>query len=589
MHIDDDLLPRINRRSPGEPGSDPPDSGMPWFAIGLCIAVCLVGLLDRDLWTPDEPSAASSSLEMSRTGGWAVPHLHGQPRPGTPPLYYAAAAWAIRLFGPIVGNTGAIRLTSALWSIGALFATFFLARRLSGPSVGLTAAILLATMTGFVENSHWIRADSALLFFVTAAVWMLAEVYLAGRRWHCVPAGAFAAGAFLSRDILGLAFVVIAWLGMVVPWSSRRLRERAGSNFFVLPHLSGLAMFILLAGAWLLALRLHAWEWHWHEWFRQNDLTSLAAGNELKRWLKPDRPWYYLRTIALYSLPWAPGILLWFGSLPDALVGRREIPPARIFLLVWIVGSTIVLSMFAEKRNAFLLPMLPALAIACAEAFEGGIRGWCRPLFALWIFFCLAVLLALTLSPLPALLVPHGLLGPALPFLQSISLRQIAAGLALVLALRVVLRRDETNEIIQVAAITCFLYIALASVAGKAMDLEIGMRRQISDFAARVPFSERPRTAGVGLSGPVRACFHYYCGWTVPLIDDKQRPKDIVAGKDPEFSSLIISRRSGGPASISEITGPEALVVFRAVPGRAGEMFLVRGIGGNKPGEPDST
>lgn len=589
MHIDDDLLPRINRRDPGDPGSGPLDSGLPWFAIALCIAVCLVGLLDRDLWTPDEPQAASISLQMSRTGNFAVTSPYGRPHPGTPPLYYAVAASAIRLLGPLVGNTGAIRLTSAFWSIAALVATFFLARRLSGPAVAIVAAILLATMTGFVQNSHWIRADSALLFFVTAAIWMLAEVYLAGRRWYCVPAGALAAGAFLASGLVGLTFVCIGWLGLAVPWCSRRLRERAGSSFFITPHLSGLLMFIFFAGAWLLTLRLQTGAWHSLQWCRPTDLGPLAAGSELSQWFKPDRPWYYLRTIALYTLPWAPGLLLWFGSLPDAFLGRREIPPGRIFLLVWIVGSLVVLSVLPSKHNAYLLPILPAFAVACAEAFEGGIRGWCRPLFALWLFLCFAVLLALTLSPLSVLLAPSGLLRAALPFLQSISLRHVAAGLSLVLALRITFRRDEASELIQIAAITCFLYIGLASVAGKAVDLEIGMRRGISELAERIPVSERPGTAGWGIGSPLRACFHYYCGWTLPLIDDKQRPKDIVAGTDPEFSSLLIVRESGSTAAISEIAGPEALVVFRAVAGRAGEMFLVRGMGGNKPGDPDST
>jgi len=175
---------------------------------GDCVCVCLAGIFDRDLWTRDEPRVAAVSLEMSRSGNLVVPHLGGKSFIEKRPLYFAIAAAFMRIMAYIVGNTGAIRLTSALWGLGSLFMTFLLAKRLGGHTLAVLSTAILATMVGFVENMHWIRVDAALVFFVAAAVWSFAQVYFSGRRWFCLLAGLFTAGAFLSK---GLIWADVHW------------------------------------------------------------------------------------------------------------------------------------------------------------------------------------------------------------------------------------------------------------------------------------------------------------------------------------------------------------------------------------------
>jgi len=197
-------------------------SGIPWWALCLCLAVCLLGIFNRDLWTPDEPRVAAISLEMSRTGNLVVPHLAGEPFIEKPPLYFAIAAGFIRILGPLVGNTAAIRLTSAVWGLGALGMTFLLARR---------------------------------------------QVYFSGRQWFCLLAGLFTAGAFLSKGLIGPIFIAVAWIGMIIPWLTSQWREKRKLDLFILPHIISLLSFVLLAGSWMILLRGVGGQDLWHEWF----------------------------------------------------------------------------------------------------------------------------------------------------------------------------------------------------------------------------------------------------------------------------------------------------------------------------------
>jgi len=187
----------------------------PALLLLASLAVLFMVSFDRDLWTPDEPREAAMCLEMSRTGDYMIPHLAGQPFVEKPPLFYAISAGSINIFGKYIGNTPALRLVTVMFGIGTLLMTLLLGSRLFGPASGITAAALLATMAGFIVNFHWIRIEAALCFFILAAIWSFSEVYIAKRPIFCIPAGLFAASAFLCKGPVGPILIAIPWLAMV--------------------------------------------------------------------------------------------------------------------------------------------------------------------------------------------------------------------------------------------------------------------------------------------------------------------------------------------------------------------------------------
>src|SRR6201994_5171641 len=61
--------------------------------------IWLLGILDRGLWTPDEPREADIAWRMSQQSDRTLPQLAGSPFLEKPPLSYWMSAAGLRLFG----------------------------------------------------------------------------------------------------------------------------------------------------------------------------------------------------------------------------------------------------------------------------------------------------------------------------------------------------------------------------------------------------------------------------------------------------------------------------------------------------------
>lgn len=520
---------------------------VPGWTLLLCLLTCLAGILDHDLWTPDEPRDAAISLEMSRTGDWIIPRLAGEPFVEKPPLYFASAALVTRLAGPLLGPIGAIRMTTALWGLGTLLMTFWLARRLFDPVRARFSVAVLATMAGFVMNMHWIRVDAALVFFVAAAAWSFAEVYLGDRPWHCLPAGLFTAGAFLSKGVIGPLLVAVAWAGLAIPWLVDRLRA-GNRNLFIVPHALCLACLAAPALAWMALLRQTGGPALWHEWFWENHFGRAMGTATVLGHIRPGEPFYYVETLAVYALPWLPGLVLWFASVIPKAWKQRSLSRPHLFLLAWSVGSVILLTVPATKRDIYLAPVLAAFALMTADAFSTAFPRWCRVFSGFWAAFCLLVLAAAVLSPLWG-----GLLGESVSpltrdFLCRYSLLHVMAAVFLGLSLLLVLMRPHRIlEPVGTLGLTALLVFGLFTVPTRALDLGKSMKNGVVSFASRIPPDRKPRVAAWNFCETSRGIFYFYCDWTLPRIHDRRRLLNIVAGRDPEFDSVIITREPSIP------------------------------------------
>ena len=93
--------------------------------------------LGMPLLDPDEGLYASIAQEMLSRGDWVIPHVNGLPYLEKPPLYFWLTALTFRAVGP---TEWAVRLWSALATLGAVLLTWRIGRRLYGPRAGLLAA-----------------------------------------------------------------------------------------------------------------------------------------------------------------------------------------------------------------------------------------------------------------------------------------------------------------------------------------------------------------------------------------------------------------------------------------------------------------
>lgn len=556
-----------------------PSFQTPVAVILLCALVCFTGIFDRDLWTPDEPRDAAVCLEMAQTGDILVPHLAGRPFVEKPPLYFAVGSAFARVWGGLLGWTGAIRLVSALFGLGVLGFTYLIGRRLFDRELGVLAAALLATMAGFVENFHWIRVDPALAFFVAGAAWCLVEA-LSGNRRGLLPAAAlFAAGGFLSKGVVAVVFIGAAWVGLV---ATLFIRRRAGDRqpLMIAGHALALAVFILIVGGWMWAFRISAGKELWDEWFWTNHFgRALGTAPQLGH-LKEGKPFYYIGTILMYALPWVPLAVPWIISLAR---NRKELHSRTddLFLAAWIAVSTIALSLSTTKRDVYLCPLLPALALACARGFAG-IRADGRPARILgwaWAATCVAACAAAAGTWPLALKVKS--LGfdvdeRALPFLASFTPRHFLALVALALCAWTIFSRGAGSILspLRIIAPTALAWFALIVVPGHAVDLVKSMSYETRAFVAQIPTWERASIAVWKPSETIRGCFHYYADWKPESIDDPARLTAILSGKDPEYSAVVVVNET---APVMEGLPPHRTdAIARLGPGDGREVRLVR-------------
>ncbi len=514
-------------------------AGLPaWLGL-LAAAVVLVGLAGRDLWTPDEPREAAIMLGMSRSGNWLIPDLAGEPFVEKPPLYYIVGAAALRLAGPRADPTITLRYAAALWALGALAMTALLARRVLGPGHGAWAAALLATLPGFVQVSHWLLTDNALLFFITASFWCLAEAYL-GNRLAFLPAAALCAGgAFWSKGLIGPLLIAPGALALGWGWARREgVRGLAAGRSAGL-HAAALGVFLGAILGWIIPLRLVGGPALWHAWFWDNHVGRLLGSEPLLGHIQPF--WYYLAVLPVYLLPWLAVILAGLSRMAVAAC-RKALSAEGWFLAAWALGGLALLSGMSTKRDIYLSAILPAFAVIGAGVCAAPPGRWLRVALRVWAG-CLAVVwLAAGLAPWLRETVRNAY-GPwawregALAVLGAAGVAQLAW--------------RKRPLAVRILALTVLLYLGGLALLFSAVNRVKNYGPAFRGMAAQLAADPGARVAGWQLDETTRGGFYVYCDLVFPPVSDINELKRILAGRHGRWNGVLALDRRFPPESVA--------------------------------------
>jgi len=131
-----------------------------------------------------------------------------------------------------------------------------------------------------------------------------------------------------------------------------------------------------------------------------NRLLFTATGARLGPNAAHAQPWWwYLPLLPVVLLPWVIRPSAWVPLLRrrEASASPGTVRGAR-YLAVWIAGSLVVLSIAAGKQPHYLMPVLPALAVAFAAGLPAGGR---RPRRDAWAVAVAFVMIAGVMLALP--------------------------------------------------------------------------------------------------------------------------------------------------------------------------------------------
>jgi 4-amino-4-deoxy-L-arabinose transferase-like glycosyltransferase len=332
-----------------------------WALLG---ALMFLGL-GRGLWTPDEPREAEIGREMRLDPGF-VPHLNGKPFFEKPPLYYWALAGSYAIAGT---SQASARAVSGLFGLLTLVVLFFWARRAAGSLAAHTAVFLLAVSVQFFQSTHWVLLDPPLMAFVTVALWGAWEAVRSATRapwWSLLMFYGGLSLATWTKGLVGLAMPVAGILlfaalaGRGAPHVLGRFRPLVGVPL--------MTVFIALClGAFYFAEGREA-------------LVQLVWVNHVLRFVKPtttghSQPfYYYAQTLLVAVLPW---LMVFLALFRPAFWRDRSDEGAfqfKTYLAAVSAGAVLLLSLATTKRETYLLPILPSLALLMAVALEDAWR-----------------------------------------------------------------------------------------------------------------------------------------------------------------------------------------------------------------------
>ncbi len=377
-----------------------------WSFLFLAVAAFyLYGLGAVPLVGPDEPRYAQVAREMLVRHDLITPTLGGLPWFEKPPLLYWMMMASYRVFG--VSEFSA-RLGPAISGLlTALFVYWIAAWGTSptrGPQTGSPAgvgavregskhtrndlsrysALAFLSSLGVIVFARAASFDIVLTMTVTGGlacvfVWCVRSARAGSGR---IPAGGSPASLpavnpersasvgllFAFYLFIGLSLLAKGLVGIVIPFGVIAvyflLRREWPPRKFVLSLLWGVPLTLVIAAVWYgPMIARHGWTFI-DQFIIQHHFARFATNK-----YHHHAPFYfYLPVLALLALPWTAELMAAFVSARTwDWRGDAPLDRLRVFGLAWIVVPVVFFSFSGSKLTAYILPLMPAVALLSGE------------------------------------------------------------------------------------------------------------------------------------------------------------------------------------------------------------------------------
>ncbi len=432
----------------------------------LVVAIALsIHLGSYPLYDADEGRNGEVGREMAATNDYVMPRLDGMPYLDKPIVYFAAEAAAMEILGP---TELAARLPALLFTFLTAALVMWFARRVWGSEEALVAAIAFLSMPLVLAFSRTVIFDSALSFFIVLAIMAF---YFAVEEAAVIPSVSEGSGRAegAENDILGAArpaksfaslgmtkrWTILAWaaigfgvltkgpvalalpLIVAIPYAIRRKAFRALWSWW------GLAVFAVVIAPWVWAISLAV-----PDFLQYVLVTETAQRLATKALKRTGAPWYFVPYLIGGALPW---------SIVAFFAWRRKLRDNPMFFIaLWILVPFLFFSLSQSKRPQYIVPLMPAIALAVAHFWRDDRRATAVR------FAAIAVLIL---------------------------------GIALVAAPAIVHHRAKIDPVIAAGVDASALPMGIAALAGAVAAIAFAKRRDIALAALSLPVIAIPLTA----------------------------------------------------------------------------------------------
>ena len=315
----------------------------------VCVLTAFWGL-DNSSVGNHEAYVGVVAREMIKSGDWVVPMFNGQVRLQKTPLSYWLVAAGAKIAGGV--NDFIVRLPSTALAVLSAIAIFYFVCDCAGFSAGAFSALIWASSFCYVRYSHTGRPEMALACFVAIAMLSFYSAIKAQSRkkqvYYILVFWVSFALSMLAKGPAPLLLIFPALFFYFVVFRRWKLIRE------LLP-IAGVILFLVIFLPWPIAVFLkqpgavEVWK---------NEFFGRAAGE----YASGEKPfYYYFGAMFVYLLPfsafiplalWAPFCRIWEEK-------RETIG----YHWLWFVTGIVAMSLCGGKRQHYILPIMPAMAI----------------------------------------------------------------------------------------------------------------------------------------------------------------------------------------------------------------------------------
>jgi 4-amino-4-deoxy-L-arabinose transferase-like glycosyltransferase len=296
----------------------------------------------------------TTAREILQKGNWLEPTMNGELRLEKPPLPTWITAVTMKFAGQ--ENLSLLRLPAALAALLLVFFLFKLTTELTQDHLlPLLVAGTAATSFYIFFLARDISWDIFCHSFMIGAIWQIHKGLKGDGRGWCefIMAGVLMGLSFMSKGPVSFYALLLPYLiarSFTFGWTEVAGKKKA---------LVGMVLITLLISLW----------WPLLIWFSHPEFSALIAQQESSAWLnRSTRPFYHYWSFPVQSGVWAiiATITLCFPYSKPKIdrFGNYN------FFAIWVVAAVVLLSLFPEKKERYLLPVLLPLAMLTAFYFR---------------------------------------------------------------------------------------------------------------------------------------------------------------------------------------------------------------------------
>lgn len=334
-----------------------------WWLLALAV-VLLLGVGLRYPWPADEPRFAQIAREMVESGQWLFPTRGGEFYPDKPPVFM----WISAAFFALLGNLKvSFLLPSTFAAIGTLLLVHDLGKRLWNPRVAFWAVLVLAFTPQFLLQGKTAQIDALVAFWITLGCYGLIRHFITGPHWRWYFVSWIAMGLGIMTK--GVGFLPLLMLLPLALWVKNPASAQTDGKVWRWRALAGLLVLLLTVACWLgpMLWQVHAQGTEDLLAYRNNILFRQTAERYANAW-GHIKPWHYFLTQAM-PLVWFPLPFVALALIKPLVNLLRADAKLRV-LLVWVGLVVLFFSISKGKREVYILPALPMLALVIAVLWD---------------------------------------------------------------------------------------------------------------------------------------------------------------------------------------------------------------------------